>query len=870
MATMTNGAYRGRYVPGKVMFPTKVFNETEDTFESTLRKLNQEELPDTLDLLHALQEGAAERRWAMELLGAMVAVQPELGQQFKSEVLEALTDDDVKVKKAALELLPQLGVEHAADVVEFLTSSSPELRVTAAEALGKMGIWQLLEELRPCLADESSNVVKAGLGAVQRWGDNGQALASSVVSCLSHTCAGVRCEAVKALTSFAEASERFAGRVAELLGDSDNQTKEAAVAYFERLGRRGLRRAEAVARDLCQRRACAAALALGHMGAEHCAAEVAQLLQNHEDLTLALSAAGLEPRVPVELRRPECAAAFALSLMGAEGGKYADSIAELLAQNAPPEMTASLIRSLASMGSFAGGHKGKLQAFLEHPQTVVREAACFAVGLMLKEGEALLPRLQDSQAPVRRQAALALGQLQDHSTCYPKKAREMLCKPRRAHEPPTADIVMEHLGPLLGSGLAVLLENMATILAGLTYPDIGVASLNGGVDICAGSGGATPECQQSLAKVSRIAAMFGLISAICTFFTIPVVGAAADHYGRRPLLIFSFLASKVPTLTLLSVAFWGVSIWYFFGVLMIVNILPSQMLLWIWINDRTQPEERVRMFGRLTAFQSLEGIVVPLSTQLIHGKSAVVVLALFRLAALLTVICFVPESKRPEANRASLLLEGRQAFLRRWMGITKVCSHKAMRCFLPIGFVCTGIGAGVNAIVFLYCKTRFGVNMVTFAPLLTISTLSTAMAQLILLGPLERLLGTRGLFIFSLSFGTVNLLALALAPSFEALLLLQSISGLSTLGGPTFQALMSQVSEEVPGMTPSVALGAVQALSSLIVITIPPVFQGVFSASLTMPVGGRLHPNAAFVLAAACCFVTGVSTLCIPRHYFPK
>ena len=28
----------------------------------------------------------------------------------------------------------------------------------------------------------------------------------------------------------------FAGRVAELLGDSDNQTKEAAVAYFERLG----------------------------------------------------------------------------------------------------------------------------------------------------------------------------------------------------------------------------------------------------------------------------------------------------------------------------------------------------------------------------------------------------------------------------------------------------------------------------------------------------------------------------------------------------------------------------------------------------------------------------------------------------------
>ena len=53
---------------------------------------------------------------------------------------------------------------------------------------------------------------------------------------------------------------------------------------------------------------------------------------------------------------------------------------------------------------------------------------------------------------------------------------------------------------------------------------------------------------------------FGLVGALCSFFCIPIVGpsalsffakgrqlalgTAADHFGRRPLLVFSFLCSK--------------------------------------------------------------------------------------------------------------------------------------------------------------------------------------------------------------------------------------------------------------------------------------------------------------------------------------
>lgn len=156
-------------------------------------------------------------------------------------------------------------------------------------------------------------------------------------------------------------------------------------------------------------------MALGHMGVVSSAPDVAALLQPGDDTALALAATGLEKRLGTELRRSECAAAFALSLMGDEGGKHADAIAALLAEDIPADAKASLIRSLACMGSHASGHKGKLLSYLEHPQALFREAACWAFGTLLQEEgiDLLLALFSDSQATVRQRAAKALGELQE-------------------------------------------------------------------------------------------------------------------------------------------------------------------------------------------------------------------------------------------------------------------------------------------------------------------------------------------------------------------------------------------------------------------------------------------------------------------------
>ena len=247
---------------------------------------------------------------------------------------------------------------------------------------------------------------------------------------------------------------------------------------------------------------------------------------------------------------------------------------------------------------------------------------------------------------------------------------------------------------------------------------------------------------------------------------------------------------------------------------MITAMVPSTMLFWFWINDQTTQDERVRMFGRLQAFSNLEGIVIPFSAAIVHGKHAVILLASVRLLAVLAVICFVPESRPPAALRSSFMAEGRLAFLKRWQGVSKLCSDRSLRIFLPLAFVASGTGAGITALNFLYCKAKFGLEMQTFAPFVSVTTLSNAFVNLVLINPLNRVLSIRGLFAFSLIAGTLNLIAFSLAPTTGWLLLPCITSGLGNVGAPAIQALMSNLSESVPGMTPGVALGALQAVQS--------------------------------------------------------
>ena len=71
-----------------------------------------------------------------------------------------------------------------------------------------------------------------------------------------------------------------------------------------------------------------------------------------------------------------------------------------------------------------------------------------------------------------------------------------------------------------GFWTATLLENMGTILVGLIYPDLAVASMNDGVDVCAGAMAKTKRCFDAVSAATSAASLFGLIGAICSWLVI--------------------------------------------------------------------------------------------------------------------------------------------------------------------------------------------------------------------------------------------------------------------------------------------------------------------------------------------------------------
>mmetsp|Transcript_35815 Transcript_35815/g.111444 ORF Transcript_35815/g.111444 Transcript_35815/m.111444 type:complete len:571 (-) Transcript_35815:179-1891(-) len=375
----------------------------------------------------------AEIEASSEVRCAALAAVGEMGEPAVSEidrVLALFEDDDPSVVCAAISAVGAMGpaaVDSALEIVGFLQDEAPEFRAAAAGALGTMKAWMYADELKPCLDDPDVGVVLAAVAAIGAMGEDGQQLAGDVAARLGHVSRGVRLAAVKALTRIGDAGERHAESVAGLLADEDNLIREATVGYFEAAGTGAKKGAEAVAKLLSStsgRVQAASALALGHMKMDKFAQDVAKLLGSEykEDTSLALSAAGVEPKLPAVLRRPACAAATALSMMGDEGAAYSSEVGALLTEDTVPEAAGPLIRALGLMGAVSC--EAKICGLLEETAAPVREAACFALGELAKVAEdadsvaALAARLKDSNMLVRQAAAVAVGNCKTHGPKY--------------------------------------------------------------------------------------------------------------------------------------------------------------------------------------------------------------------------------------------------------------------------------------------------------------------------------------------------------------------------------------------------------------------------------------------------------------------
>ncbi|CAJ1363622.1 unnamed protein product [Effrenium voratum] len=412
----------------------------------------------------------------------------------------------------------------------------------------------------------------------------------------------------------------------------------------------------------------------------------------------------------------------------------------------------------------------------------------------------------------------------------------------------------------------VLLHNLSQILSGLIALDIIVAAMNNGEDVCNESSEVydLAACESSVSHATRANAGFQFFGGIMSVLTIPMVGDAADRFGRKPLFVLALVLAEAPELIhswCLACAFAASS----------VRFLPQPLHLRIPCGLHSRPgganaNSLLALDQRLHyAKRSRQDLCAPVCLPKHGGHRCTSCCQTSQWedssAAAGGPTSGDPPNRLSEPVRGFLteslpqrspdrlgMSESWAAFATHWRNLPKVCAFKATRSIFLLGFVATGTGAATQSILLPFCKARFGLTSSTFAPLLTVETVSNGFVQLLITPRLARCCSLRCLFAVGLSVGGLNLLNLALAPSFRLMTGLASIAGFGSVGTPAFQTLTANFADQA-GQASSLQSGAVlsalQGIQSLFLVLMPPVYQMIFSVCLSSG-----YAQAPFLLAA--------------------
>lgn len=109
-------------------------------------------------------------------------------------------------------------------------------------------------------------------------------------------------------------------------------------------------------------------------------------------------------------------------------------------------------------------------------------------------------------------------------------------------------------------------------------------------------------------KVALYLGILVSIYAVCKFFMAPIMGALSDHFGRKPILFFSLLATAVGYFTLGI----GGALWVLFLGRVIAGMSAGDIsALYAYVADSTQGKERTKIYGYLGAAHGIGFMIGP-------------------------------------------------------------------------------------------------------------------------------------------------------------------------------------------------------------------------------------------------------------------
>jgi DHA1 family tetracycline resistance protein-like MFS transporter len=344
---------------------------------------------------------------------------------------------------------------------------------------------------------------------------------------------------------------------------------------------------------------------------------------------------------------------------------------------------------------------------------------------------------------------------------------------------------------------------------------------------------------------NQVAPYLGILFSIyaaCKFFVSPIMGALSDHFGRKPILQFSLLASAIGYFVMGI----GGALWVLFLGRIIDGISAGDIsTLYAYAADSSQGKERAKLYGYLGAANGLGFMIGPAIGGLLGMKQVSLPFFVAGGISIITAVFIyfaLPETLAKEKRTKNITFHSFNAFIH----FKEILSLKKTRNIIILGaFFVIGLCLSQSNIA-VFVKDVFIWNPAHVGALFALIGVCDIIARAVLLPRLikfsEKSVGSSGLILMFIGFSFISF-----SDYYNAVILLWAAIIFITIGeglfDPHYNNMLSHsVSENKQGQLQ----GVNQGIQSLLYAIFPAISGMIY----------LYHPIAVYIVAAFLMIVT--------------
>lgn len=341
------------------------------------------------------------------------------------------------------------------------------------------------------------------------------------------------------------------------------------------------------------------------------------------------------------------------------------------------------------------------------------------------------------------------------------------------------------------------------------------------------------EARDGFGTTAFVGALLGAAYSLMQFVFVPVWGRLSDRVGRRPILVWSVLASGLSMLMLGLGLGWGHSVAWLFAARIFGGIATANLgTATAYIADITTPQDRARGMGMVGMAFGIGFIIGPafgglLSKIVVNGRAGVIPCFV---AAALSAINFVwvlfglPESL-PKERRADVVPSARSYSPIDFRRAARVFRDRPLARAILVNFLLVVAFTNLDQTFRFLNKDAFAMDAFDTGLILGFIGVIAAGVQGGLIRPLTKRYPEAPLIRFGTLLQFVAFIAIALSPSFGRGTLYAACALLALGNGITQPTVSAFVSKRASAQEQGAVLGTNQSFAALARV-IGPAFGG--------------------------------------------